>query len=377
MSEPRAPRERLLALDVFRGATIAAMILVNNPGDWGKVYAPLLHAKWHGWTPTDLVFPFFLWIVGVAIVLGLGGRVASGAPLGAVAHKIVRRALLLVAIGLALNGLGFLFEGLAFFERWRFPGVLQRIGIAYGVAALLFLRCRGGALVAITAGLLIGYAVLLAFCPVPGLGAPDLADPARTIAAWLDRSVFGTNHLWSSAKVYDPEGLLSTLPAIATTLAGVSAGLVVTRAEPLERRIAALMVGGVALATLGFVWDWFLPINKPLWTSSYAVFTAGLASCGFGVALWVCDVRGWRRVVEPFRVYGVNAITVFVGSALLGRVLREIPVGDEPLSRWLYHALCTSWLSGKPASLCWALLWVSAWYLALRWMDRRGMRLRV
>lgn len=371
------PRERLLALDVFRGATIAAMILVNNPGDWGHVYAPLRHAKWHGWTPTDLVFPFFLWIVGVAIVLALGGRVASGEGLGAVRFKVVRRALALVLIGLALHGVGLAFEGWSFAAKWRFPGVLQRIGVCYGVAALLFLSCSARALVAVTAALLVGYAAMLCFVPVPGLGAPDLADPARTIAAWIDRSVFGEAHVWSQAKVYDPEGLLSTLPAIGTTLFGVFAGLVVKRHEPLETRIATLMVGGAALVAAGFVWDWFLPINKPLWTSSYAVFTAGQASCAFGLALWFCDVRGRRRAVEPFRVYGVNAITVFVGSALLARVMREIKVGDGNLTGWAYRTLCTSWLDGERASLCWALLWVSAWFVVLKWMDRRGIRLRV
>lgn len=372
------PGERLLALDVFRGATIAAMILVNNPGSWGAIYAPLRHAKWHGWTPTDLVFPFFLWIVGVAIVLALGRRVASGEPLAAVRNKIARRALVLVLIGLGLSGFPELFyQPLAKLETLRFPGVLQRIGICYGAAALLFLACRARTLTVIVIALLCGYAALLAWTPVPGMGAPDLADPARSIAAWLDRAVFGEAHVWSQAKVYDPEGLLSTVGALATTLCGVLAGLVVRSPLPIVERVAKLMVGGGALVVAGYVWGWFLPLNKALWTSSYAIFTSGLATCAFGMALWICDVRGRRTWVEPLRVYGVNALTVFVGSALVARIMARIEIGDGNLKTWLYERLCTSWLEAERASLCWALLWVAAWYFALRAMDRRGWRVRV
>ncbi|MFO1052405.1 MAG: heparan-alpha-glucosaminide N-acetyltransferase domain-containing protein [Planctomycetota bacterium] len=368
---------RLLALDVFRGVTIAAMILVNNPGTWGAIYAPLEHAKWHGWTPTDLIFPFFLWIVGVAIVFALGGRVERGEPQAAVVRKILRRAATLIAIGIGIG----LFPEVFWapgetFAKLRFPGVLQRIGVCYAVASILFLRCRPRALAWIGAVILCVYWPLLALTPVPGLGAADLAVPAQSIAAWLDRSVFGPSHIWISAKVYDPEGILSTLPAIVTVLFGIAAGRIVRSDLPLEQRIARLMVRGFALASLGVVWDWFFPINKALWTSSYVVFTAGLASCAFGVALWVCDVLGRRRLAEPFRIYGVNAITVFVGSALLGRVLAKTSFGVDTRA-FLYRNLCTSWLSGERASLCWALLWVSGWFVVLRVMDRRGWRLRV
>lgn len=373
-----APRERLLALDVFRGLTIAAMILVNNPGNWGAIYAPLRHAEWHGWTPTDLIFPFFLWIVGVALVFALDRKRAEVAAHGFLTRKILRRAVALILIGLFLNAFPGIFTApLETLRTLRIPGVLQRIGVCYAFAAILFLRVSSRHRASVIGALLLGYWAVLAWTPVPGMGPADLASKSQQIAAWIDRTLLGEAHLWRSAKVYDPEGLLSTLPAAATTLLGVLVGEIIRTAAPIETRIAKIMVIGVALASVGYVWDWFFPINKPLWTSSYVVLTAGLASCALGVALWACDVAGRRRLAEPLRVYGVNALTVFVGSALVGRTLVEIEIGDERLKAVLFRWLCDSWLDGKAASLAWALMWVTGWYAVLRAMDRRGWHLRV
>jgi predicted acyltransferase len=383
MAEPKVTAEapsRLLSVDVFRGLTMVAMILVNNPGDPGTTYWPLQHARWHGWTPTDLVFPFFLFIVGVAIVLALRRRVDAGAPLRPLHLKILRRSLILFGLGLFLAGFPFgLFGTRSFAELlavWRIPGVLQRIAVCYLVVSLLVLHCRVRTLKLVTVALLVGYWALMTLLPVPGQGAPDIDEPGGHLSAWLDRAVFG-DHVWDQARVYDPEGLLSTLPALATTLFGVFAGLLLAaRIEPLER-MARLFVAGAALAVAGFVWGWFFPINKPIWTSSYAVFTAGLAFSTLALCYWWVDLRGRRTFTRFFVVYGVNAIAVYVGSGALARTLALVTIGGLPLKQQIYNALLASWLPPHLASLAYALAWVAGWFLVLAWMDRRQIHITV
>ncbi len=380
--------KRLVSVDVFRGMTIIGMILVNNPGSWSTVYPPLLHAPWHGWTPTDLIFPFFLFIVGVAIVLALGNRVESGAPRGALVPKIFRRAVTLFALGLFLSGFPFGLFGPRTFERlletWRIPGVLQRIALCYLFASVLFLFFRPKVLKVWTVILLFGYWALLTLVPVPAVSpggqvgtnlvSPDLASKGRHLAGWLDRVVFG-DHLWVLGKVYDPEGLLSTFPALATTLFGVFAGLIlVSKISPVEKT-ARLFTHGSLLTLAGYVWGWVFPINKALWTSSYAVFTAGLAFCALGLCYWSFDVHQRPRLARPFTIYGVNAITVFVGSGVLARTLgyfKVDPEGIHSLQFFLYQVFFTSWLPPYLASLGYALAWVLGWFAVLALMARRG-----
>ncbi|MBK8977352.1 MAG: DUF5009 domain-containing protein [Planctomycetes bacterium] len=389
---PQAPRERLLALDAFRGATIAAMILVNNPGTWSAIYPPLEHAAWHGWTPTDLIFPFFLWIVGVAITLSLGRRAEAGAARGPLLRKIAVRTLWLVGLGLFLSALGGVLPALLglgarslgdAFAHWRFPGVLQRIGVCYAVTATAFLLLPRRALPWLCGALLVGYHLLLTQVPVPGHAAPDLDDKAGTIASWVDLQVFGPGHIWLQARVYDPEGLLSTLPAIGTCLFGVFAGGLVRSTAALEQRVLRLFVHGSLLVVLGYVWSLALPINKALWTSSYAALTAGQAACALALCLYACDVRGIRRWAAPLRIYGVNPITVFVGSGVLARVLGWIDVGTRggrtvTARSWLYDEVWAAWLGpGELASLAYALTWVLGWLAVLWVMDRRGIHLKI
>jgi predicted acyltransferase len=326
--------ERLLSVDAFRGITMVAMILVNNPGDPRTTYWPLEHAEWHGWTPTDLVFPFFLFIVGVAIVLALKRRVDDGAARGPLVAKVVKRSLILFGLGLFLNGYPFgLFGPRSFAEllaTWRIPGVLQRIAVCYLVVSLLVLSCRPRTLKILTLTTLVGYWAVLTLVPVPGLGAPDINSEGGHLAGWIDRTVFG-DHVWQDAKVYDPEGILSTIPAIASTLFGVFAGLLlVGRIEP-AKRLVRLFSCGTLLVVCGYVWGWFFPINKPIWTSSYAVFTAGLAFCGLALCYRFIDVRGNRAIGRVFAVYGMNAIAVFVGSGVVARTLAYVRVGDASL----------------------------------------------
>jgi len=375
----KAP-SRLLSVDVFRGMTMVAMILVNNPGDSSTTYWPLQHAQWHGWTPTDLVFPFFLFIVGVAIVLALKRRLDAGDPLRPLHLKILRRSLILFGLGLFLAGFPFgLFGPRSFAELlavWRIPGVLQRIAVCYLVVSLLVLHCRVRTLKLLTVALLVGYWALMTVVPVPGQGAPDIDEPGGHLSAWLDRAVFG-DHVWDQARVYDPEGLLSTLPAIATTLFGVFAGLLLAaRIEPLER-VARLFAAGAMLTAGGFVWGWLFPINKPIWTSSYAVFTAGLAFSTLALCHWWVDLRGRRTFTRFFVVYGVNAIAVYVGSGALARTLSLVRISGVPLKQQIYNALLASWLPPHLASLAYALAWVAGWFLVLAWMDRRQIHITI
>ena len=370
MAPAAAPR--LLSLDVLRGATIAAMILVNNPGSWSHVYPPLRHAEWHGCTPTDLVFPFFLFMVGVSIALALGGRVDRGDPRGAIVVKTLRRGLLLYLFGLLLAG----FPSFPW-ERIRVLGVLPRIAICYVTCALLFLFTSPRVQVRVAAGCLLAYWPLMTLVPVPGIGAPDLSETGANLAAWLDRTLFG-RHLWRGGD-YDPEGLLSTVPALATTLIGVSAGRLLRSDRPRAEQVLHLLLRGCGLVVLGSVWGWFFPINKALWTSSFALYTGGLALCALGLCVWTFDVRQHPRLARPFTVYGVNALAVFVGSGLLGRTLGSLWKLEDGRSaqRWFYQEALASWLDPLHASLAYALLWVAAWYGVLEVLWRRGIVLKV
>ena len=382
MTETEAAKPpRLLSIDAFRGMTILGMILVNNPGDWGAVYAPLRHAEWHGWTPTDLVFPFFLFIVGVAIVIALQRRLEAGVDKGAVVVKLVKRAAIIFGLGLLLSGYPFgLFGSKTFselLETWRIPGVLNRIAVCYLVVSLLFLYCRERALHVWNGVFLFGYWAMMTLIPVPGRGAPDIDAKDGHLSAWLDLTVLG-KHVWSGSKVYDPEGILSTIPAFSTTLFGVFTGLLlVSKLEPVEK-VTRLLVRGSLLVVAGYVWNWFFPINKPIWTSSYAVFTAGQAMCALALCYWFFDLQGRRGIARPFEIYGVNSITVFVGSGLLATTLYSLKVGEKSLQAWIYDSFFLSWLAPpEVASLAYAITWVLGWFVVLAWMYRRGLIVKI
>ncbi len=377
--KPGVP-QRMVAVDALRGLAIIAMVLLNNPGDWGTIYWPLRHAEWHGWTPTDLVFPFFLFVVGVAIVLGLQRRIAAGVAKRTLVAKIVKRSLILLGLGLLLTGFPFGLLGPTSFSRmldtWRFPGVLQRIAACYLVASLLFLFYRTRTLRILTVLLLVSYWALMTIVPVPGQVVPDIDSKGGHLAAWVDRAVFGS-HLWESAKVYDPEGILSTIPAIATTLLGVLAGLLLASSLKPVEKVARLLVRGTLLVSCGYVWGWFFPINKSIWTSSYAVFTAGLAMCTLALCAWFCDIQNRQRLARPFVIAGMNAIAVYVGSGLLSTTLDSLQIGDSSLKQLLYEHLFASWLPPHPASLAYAVAYVTGWFLVLAWMHRRGLFLKI
>ena len=354
------PTNRLVSLDVFRGITIAGMVLVNNPGTWEHVYGPLQHAVWHGWTPTDLVFPFFLFIVGVAITLAFASRVESGGNQRDLYVKIIKRTLIIFAIGLFLNG--FPYFGLA---EYRIPGVLQRIAVCYFFASIIFLNTKIRTQVAITIGLLIGYWLMVKFIPAPGFAAGDLTKEG-SLPSYVDRVVFG-KHVWSMARVYDPEGLLSTVPAIATTLMGVLTGHWLRTEKSRFEKAAGIFVAGAVCVAIGWAWNSFFPINKALWTSSYVLFTGGLALQFLAFCYWLIDIKGYRRWARPFEVFGMNAIALYVGAGLMASLFGEIKVGNTTLGSWIYQNLFASWASPLNASLAFAIAFVLVW-LGLMWI---------
>ncbi len=366
----KAERERtsgrLISLDAFRGATIAGMILVNNPGSWSYVYGPLRHAEWHGWTPTDFIFPFFLFIVGVAMPISFGKRLARGDSRKELMKHVVRRSLILFGLGLFMA----LFPKFSNWDTLRIMGVLQRIAVVYLIASALYLMLeKRGRWVALGA-LLFGYWAVMTLIPVPGFGAGDLSAEGN-LGAFLDRLILGQDHLWRQDP-WDPEGLLSTLPAVGTTLLGIFTGEWIVSDRSNQQKVRGLLAASVAALVIGSLWDLLFPINKNLWTSSYVVFMGGMGGLIFGFFYWAIDLRGWKAWSKPFVVYGMNAIAVFVASGLLTKTLVRwrVPVeGGETTSMysWIYTNVFASWLGPLNGSLAFAISYILFW-LAIIWI---------
>jgi predicted acyltransferase len=296
--ENAAPSTRLTSLDAFRGLTIAGMILVNNPGSWEHVYPPLRHAAWHGWTPTDLVFPSFLFIVGVAIPLAIGKRRERGDATGSIVSKIVIRSLVIFALGLFLAWFRLVKTDSGYslpelrpsLASLRIPGVLQRIALCYLLVALLYLWTGIRTQIVVTIGLLVGYWAIMKYVPVPGHGVGDLSRE-HNLAAYVDRLLL-PGHLYK--KDYDPEGLLSTLPALASTLIGVLTGRWLGTMRTPAEKTCGVFAAGFVLFAIGWGWDASFPINKALWTSSFVLYSAGLSLQVLGLCLWLIEVLGAR-----------------------------------------------------------------------------------
>ncbi|QDU88523.1 hypothetical protein Pla175_19010 [Pirellulimonas nuda] len=387
---------RLRALDVMRGATILAMILVNNPGTWGAMYWPLAHAQWHGWTPTDLVFPFFLFMVGVAMAYAFR-KYEDGAVVGAAVWlRIGRRVAMLVLLGLLLNCFGRLIDfalgradGLHL-DTLRLPGVLQRIGLAYGGASLIVLLLGPRSRVAAGVGLLLGYAALLFFMPV-STPLSERLTPEGNVVRVVDLAVIGQRHMYTQAtsEPTDPEGLLSTVPSIVTVLIGYGVGCLLRRRAIDGPTLVRLALVGALLTAAGLVWGAVspeaggMPINKKLWTSSFVLLTGGLGTLTLTAILAVFDWLGaqsaaLRRVAGAFEVVGVNAITAFVLASMTANLLGRLRVGETTLYTWLYESLFVAALGpGELASLAFALTVVAFWWLMMGLLWRAGLVFRV
>ena len=397
----KSSRERLVSLDVFRGLTIAGMLLVNDPGTWSAIFPPLEHAEWNGWTPTDLIFPFFLFIVGITTHLSMSARRARGDDDSALVKQILRRGIIIYLLGFAMAMMPFYQWGtiesipnptawdriLFRIEHVRLLGVLPRIGIVYICAGLITLKTTLRQQIIIIASLLFGYWFAMTLIHVPGeggaIGAQLLHTKDRNLAAYLDRLILTTKHTWVGSVTFDPEGPLSTIPAIGTAMLGVIAGRWIAMTEkPLLERITGLFAAGSFAMVVGLMWNWSFPINKSLWTSSYVMFTAGMACVAIATIMWLVDYLNVKWWTKPFVVFGVNPIVAFVGSGVMARLiytLWHVNYNGQSVSiqSAIYQALFLPWLPPRVASLAFALTFVLLWYGILLVLYRRKIILKV
>lgn len=403
MSEPSSGR--LMSLDVFRGATIAAMMLVNNPGTWADIYPPLRHAAWHGWTITDLIFPYFLWIVGMAMTLSFAKRIERGDDKKKLFVHVGRRAVIIFLLGIFLTGFPKLFPYFDFsvLSYIRIPGVLQRIAVCYLIASAIFLWSGVRGQIIWTVGLLVVYWLMMMLIPVPGFGAGNLTMEGN-FSHYID-SILLNGHMWTATKTWDPEGVVSTLPAIATTLFGILTGHLLRSKMSPGDKTAWMFVMGNLLIVAGTIMDFWMPINKNIWSASYSVFIAGMATVMFAVCYWIIDVQGYKNWSKPLAIYGMNAITVFVLSGILGRLVSIITwtesigrttfvnspewlvsiitwiagtSGKEiTLKGWMYSRFFVPLGSPMNVSLYFALAWVLMLYGIAYFMYKRNWFLKV
>ncbi len=355
-------KSRLLSLDVFRGITIAGMIVVNTPGN-NETYTQLDHSAWNGCTLTDLVFPFFLFIVGVSLVFSLSKRLERDGGKG-LAAQIFKRTLILYAFGMVLNAIPNYHPSTI-----RILGVLQRIALCYCFASFLFIKTTLRTQIALAASALVGYWLIMTHFPVPGYGAGILTKEG-SLASWLDRLVLGA-HTYRQG-VYDPEGILSTLPSLVTTLLGIFTGLWLKSKNTEQARAADLVTGGAAFILAGGLWNLAFPINKALWTSSYVLLAGGLALWLLALCYWLIEVKGRKAWAKPFEIFGINAIAAYMLPIFLLKflVLYKLPVpGGEPIQLRIFicdHVFGT-WLSPLNASAAFAFSYMGLW-LAFFWL---------
>jgi len=380
-------KDRMISLDVFRGLTVGLMILVNNPGSWSHIYGPLRHAPWHGWTPTDLVFPFFLFIVGVAMALSFGKRMEAGADTAELKKKVWKRGAIIIGLGLFLNGFPFNiplnaqmaadFDFLDIFRRFttlRYWGVLQRIGLCYLISGLIILHFPKNQHRVYAVGLLV--LIYEFFMRVPlvegfGAGSFELQD---NFVRYFDMLVFGEAHLYGGTGIpFDPEGFLSSFPAVLTTMSGFWLGEYLRRPIDHQEKLSNLSVVGIALFILGSIMSLIEPINKQLWTVSHVIVMDGLAVMMIVASSFIIDVKKWDAWIKPAIVFGSNALVVFVGSGIIGRLmymLKSTDVDGNIVS--IKHAIYTGFyvpMAGElNGSLLYALTNIAIWLAILWWL---------
>jgi predicted acyltransferase len=360
-----------VALDVFRGLTVVGMVFVNNPGDWGHLYWPFDHAEWHGWTPTDLIFPWFLFIVGVAGVFSLEKRLASGASRLDLARHAFRRGMTIVVVGWLMAFYPFV-PFLERLNRLRIPGVLPRIGVTFVLGTWIVLavwRRRAPGVAAAVVALLALHSWIL-------LGTGFDLTPEGNVQRAVDLAVL-KGHLWKNAQGWDPEGIVSTLTAVATMLTGTLTGFLMTGAAGVKAKVARLLAWGAAGTAAGLLWSRSLPINKNLWTASYVVFTSGAALLVLAACVLAIDVAGWKKPFAFFVTFGTNPLLVFVLSGLLAKTLGLVKVTDAAgkaitLHTWIYRT-AFSWIADPTVrSHAFALVTIAFWWAVLRVFEKKG-----
>jgi len=369
-------QNRLLSLDVFRGLTIMFMIIVNNPGNYRAIYWALEHAKWNGLTPTDLVFPFFLFISGVSIVFALSTKKEAGNDYQSLVKTIIRRGMILILLGIAIHSIPGLYDlqhwsWVRFFSDMRYPGVLQRIGLVYIAASIIFLTCSNRLIWILAFGFIFVYYILMAYVRVPGVGPATFA-PAMNLESWLDRVVLGTHHLYRSTFFWDPEGVLSTLPAISTGLFGILTGLVLKTKDENFSKLRFMLVQGMLLLFFGIVFSLLFPINKNLWSSSFVLVTAGLANLLLALFFFLIDIKKRTGFTKPFIVYGMNSILVYAIAESLETITNyiqiDIGMGKKTgLFGFIYlHVFAPAFSSPYNASMAWSICYSLA-FMPLLW----------
>jgi predicted acyltransferase len=422
-------KDRLLSLDIFRGLAILLMTIVNNPGSWATIYPPLQHAEWHGCTPTDLVFPFFIFIMGVAISFAMPTKTYDSSTF----NKIFTRSLRMICLGLFFNFFGKIqlfglegiplvigrlvvtalvgyslmgnfnaklktylavsifiiymilaYSGIETYENVRLPGVLQRIGIVYFIATLLYLKTSQRTQLVVTVGLLLGYWALITLVPAPGFEVTNL-EKGTNLAAWID-GILLKGHMWEGTKTWDPEGILSTIPAIAEGIVGLLIGQLLNNAKLIKTQKATQMfIIGVVLIILGQIWNLIFPINKALWTSSYVLYTTGLATLTLSILYYCIDIANYKKGTKLFLIWGVNPMIVFFLSQIIPQALAMIsitnprtPTEQTNLLDYLYIAGIQPFFSNQmTASLVFALVYVGLWTIPLAYFYKNKIYFKV
>lgn len=379
MPDSTAPA-RYLSLDFYRGLTIAFMILVNTPGTWEYVYAPLRHAVWHGCTPTDLVFPSFMFIIGVSMWFSFAKFDRTWSP--AAGRKILRRTALIFLIGLLMNKFPFFWKD---WDSWRIMGVLQRLALGYGIASVLVLTLSRRTLIVVSVGVLLLYWGLLNWFATPG-SDPYMADGSAVLR--LDLWLFGESHLYRETVApgvripFDPEGVLSTLPAVVTVILGwLSGELMSNRSKQKDLLVRDLLVFGLLIGFAGLAWDLFFPINKKLWTSSYVLYAGGISMILLAACVWFIDVRGWRNGPGFFLAFGSNPLFAYIFSEILVISLFAISwttsSGDTNAQEWIYTTIFKPIEGAEFSSLLFALCYVLLCWLVCRWLFVRGIFIKI
>lgn len=342
--------ERIISLDVFRGLIIAAMILVNYPGSWKAIYAPLKHSKWEGLTPTDFIFPFFIFIVGVSITLSFSNQIKNGKSKKQLTKKTLWRALKIFTVGMLIRFLPTLDT-----SRIELPGVLQRIALVFLACALIYLYTSWKTQIYIAIGILVTYWLSMKLIPVPGIETGTL-ELGKNLANWLDGVVIPKSLL--NKKGYDSEGFYSTFPAIASGISGLLAGHILLKNNIKENRVTYLYTIGTLLILAGYIWGWFFPIIKKVWTSSFTLVTSGWAFIILALLIWAIDIKGLKKGLKPWLVFGSNAIAIYVLADVFETIYKKTGFQD-----YGYTAL-QEFLNTYNASLIWALFSLSICYLA-------------
>lgn len=367
-------KQRILSVDIFRGITIAAMIMVNNPGTWGAMYGPLKHSHWHGVTPTDLIFPFFLFIVGMSISFAYSGKKKNIITKN-VYLKITSRSVKLIVLGLILAGFTLHFPFFKDLSTLRLPGVLQRIGIVFFFSAIMFLHLNWKSLLAVFTTILISYWALLTQVPIDG--AAPLLTKSSNLASVVDLKVLTVNHMWKSN--YDPEGILSTIPSIATTIFGILVGLIVISTKKTHfQKITYFISIGVITLIIGYIWNIYFPANKALWTSSFVMITGGWATIIFALIYYLSDVNGLSSWGKPAIIFGSNAITVFFLSGIIARLFGMIKLENGvSIHGNLYGILSSVITIPELSSMVYSLFVITFYFLVALFMYKKGIFLKV